>query len=180
MSKIANRIITIPKEVKITLEGGSFFAEGPLGKSKSLQIPKEIEVELQDGKILTKSSLNIPLAGTFNSLISNFIYGVVHGYQSIMEVKGIGYKVSMKEKGILEFSLGKSHLNYVTIPEDLDVKLEGNKIIIKGVDKQSVGIFAANKVRTLRKPSVYKKSKGIYYQEEDERMKIKPGKSLNK
>jgi len=137
-----------------------------------------VEVIKEEDKITTKSN-NSSLAGTYNSLISSMIKGVVEGHISIVEVKGVGYKVSLKE-GKLEFSLGKSHLNYVVVPRELQVQVEGNKITIKGSDKQKVTKFAANDIRSLRKPSIYKKSKGIYYVGEEETIKLKAGKSLNK
>ncbi|CAG8535210.1 1747_t:CDS:2 [Paraglomus occultum] len=122
MSKIANRIISIPERVKINLEGGIISAEGPLGKSEDLIIPSNLEITNQENKLSTKS-VNSALAGTYNSLISNLIKGVVEGHESVVEVKGVGYKVSLKE-GKLEFSLGKSHLNHVAIPSELEVKVE--------------------------------------------------------
>ena len=107
------------------------------------------------------------------------IEGVNHGYKEVLEVKGVGYKVTQKDSK-LEFALGKSHLDYVVIPSDLKVELEGNKIIITGLDKQKVHRFAHNDIKILRRPSVYKKNKGIYYLEEEKSIKLRPGKSLRK
>jgi len=177
MSKIADRIIYIPEKVKINLEKGIISAEGPLGKSEELIIPSDLEIINQDNKLNTKS-VNSALAGTYNALISNLIKGVAEGHESIIEVKGVGYKVSSKE-GKMEFSLGKSHLNYVTIPAELEVKVEGNKITIRGKDKQKATSFAAA-IRNLRLPSIYKKDKGIYYLGEAETIKIKAAKSASK
>jgi len=182
MSKIAKRLIVIPENVKVFLKDKVFFAEGSLGKSKGLKIHPDVIIEFSDDnkKILTKTENNQVLAGTYNSLISNIIKGVSQGYTDVLEVKGVGYKVVMKDKK-LEFALGRSHLDYVDIPEELEVKVESNsKIIIKGIDKQTVRIFSANKIKPLKYPNPYKKSKGIYYLGEDQTFKIKAGKSLNK
>lgn len=178
MSKIANRIIPIPQNVKINLGSGILYFEGPLGRGENLNLPLDLEVINQESNLLTKS-VNSALAGTYNALISNMIKGVVSGHEKTIEVKGVGYKVSLKDK-FLEFSLGKSHLNNVAIPSELEVKIEGSKIIIKGKNKQQVNKFAANDIRPLRRPSVYKKSKGIYYLGEEATIKLKAGKSLNK
>lgn len=180
MSKIAKRVISIPQNVKINFQKGTVFAEGPLGKSEELFIPQEMEITNNEGKIITKSE-NDSLAGTYNSLIYNMIKGVTEGYEDILEVKGIGYKVSMKGEK-LEFSLGKSHLDYVDIPSDLSVKVEGGKITVKGLDKQKVRSFTANDIRRSlgRMPSIYKKSKGIYYLGEEGTMKLKASKALGK
>jgi len=183
MSKIADRIIPIPEKVKINLEKGKIFAEGPLGK-KELTIPHQLEITKKESSLLTKSK-NTALAGTYNSLISNLIEGVVKGYESIVEVKGVGYKVIQKDNR-LEFDLGKSRKkdgslqDFVDIPSDLEVSVERNKIIVKGLDKQKVSSFVANKIRTLHAPSVYRMSKGfkgIYYPNEENTIKLKDGKS---
>src|SRR4051812_22467604 len=178
MSKIANRIIFIPEKVKINLGERVISVEGPLGKSEELIIPANLEIINQENKLITKSNTNSTLAGTYNALISNLIKGVVEGHETIIEVKGVGYKVSLKERK-LELTLGKSHLNYVDIPAELEVKVESNKIIIKGKDKQKVNSFAAA-IRQLRLPSIYKKNKGIYYSGEAETMKLKVPKSASK
>lgn len=177
MSKIANRIIFIPEKVKINLGKGVISAEGPLGKSEELSLPVDLEITNQENKLSTKSA-NSALAGTYNALISNLIKGVAEGHKSIIEVKGVGYKASLKE-GKLEFSLGKSHPNYVEIPPELEVKVEGNKVIIKGKDKQKTTSFAAN-IRSLRPPSIYKKDKGIYYLGESETIRLKARKASSK
>src|SRR4051794_22879550 len=116
MSKIANRIISIPEKVKVNLGKGVISAEGPLGKSEELTLPLDLEIINQEDKLSTKS-INSALAGTYNALISNLIKGVTEGHESVVEVKGVGYKVTLKEKK-LEFSLGRSHLDYVEIPPE--------------------------------------------------------------
>jgi len=177
MSKIANRIIPVPSNVKVLVYKGKITVEGPLGRNE-IFFPDGLEVVNKESKISTKSE-NIALAGTHNSLIYNAIKGVTEGYQEILEVKGIGYKVFLKDNK-LEFLLGKSHPILLEIPKELEVKIDGNKIIIKGVNKQKIRKFAVSDIKSLRLPSVYKKAKGIYYVGEAESMKLKPGKSLNK
>lgn len=176
MSKIADRIILIPEKVKINLGKGVISAEGPLGKSEELSLPNDLEITKQENKLSTKSD-NSALAGTYNALISNLIKGVTEGHEKVVEVKGVGYKVLLKA-GKLEFALGKSIKkdgslqDQVDIPDDLEVKLDGNKVIIKGKNKQKTNSFAAN-IRRLRPPSIYKKNKGIYYLGEAETFRVK-------
>ena len=177
MSKIANRIIPIPEKVKINLGKGLISVEGPLGKSEELSLPADLEITNQENTLSTKS-VNSALAGTYNALISNLIKGVAEGHESIIEVKGVGNKASLRERK-LEFSLGKSHPDYVIIPPELEVKVEGNKVTIKGKDKQKVTSFAAN-IRRLRPPNIYKKDKGIYYLGESETIRLKARKSSGK
>ncbi|RHZ35506.1 50S ribosomal protein L6 [endosymbiont GvMRE of Glomus versiforme] len=176
MSRIANRIISIPENVKVRLEKEKIFVKSSTGEREELNFPVELEVIIKSSQISTKSKNN-PLAGTYNSLIYNMIKGVLEGYQCIVEVKGVGYKVILKDKK-LEFSLARSHLNYVDIPQGLEVTVEKNKIVVKGSNKQKVSSFVANKIRSLRLPSIYKESKGIYYIDEEKTIKIKKKKNV--
>ena len=181
MSKIADRIIPIPEKVKINLEEGIFSAEGPLGKSEELSIPANLEIIIEENKLSIKSTdlSSVPLAGTFNALISNNIKGVVKPYEVVLEIKGVGYKALLNGNE-LELFLGKSHTDRIKIPPELEVKVESNnKIIIKGKDKQKVTSLAAN-IRRLRLPSIYKRNKGIYYLGEAETIKVKAAKSASK
>ncbi|CFW92923.1 50S ribosomal protein L6 [endosymbiont DhMRE of Dentiscutata heterogama] len=177
MSKIAKRIILIPEKVKINFGKGTISAEGPLGQGEELIVPSSLEITQQKNELTTKSD-NSALAGTYNALISNMIKGVVEGHERVVEVKGVGYKVSL-QGGKLEFSLGKSHLIYMDISPELTAKVEGNKVIIKGKNKQKVTSLAAS-IRSLRLPSIYKKNKGIYYLGEAETIKLKARKSKQK
>ena len=85
------------------------------------------------------------------------------------------------------FDLGRSkrfnsdYHDFVEIPSYLKVEVEGNrKIIINGIDKQKVRSYAINKIRFLRKPSIYKKNKGIYCGREEETMRLKQKKLSRK
>jgi large subunit ribosomal protein L6 len=172
MSKLTNRIITIPSEVEISQMEGKIFAQGPQGKNE-LNLNPNVEV-IRDGNKISTTSTNLALAGTFNSLIFGLIEGVSKGYKVILEVKGVGYKVAHRD-GKIELALGKSHLDYVPIPPDLQVAVENNKITITGVDKQKLHKFAANEIKILRPPSIYKKDRGIYYLGEN--IKLRAGKA---
>lgn len=178
MSKLTNRIIIIPPEVEVVVEKEKILVRGSLGKNELLINPA-VEIIHTANKISTQSTANLALAGTFNSLIYNLIEGVSRGYKETLEVRGVGYKVAWKNDQ-LEFSLGKSHYDYVPIPAGLQVELTGNKIIITGIDKQKVRKFAANDIKVLCPPSIYKKNKGIYYLGEEKNIKLKVGKSLRK
>ncbi|CAG8472755.1 20122_t:CDS:1 [Cetraspora pellucida] len=176
MSRLAKRVITIPPTVEISLSSQKVLVRGPAGKNELLLHP-EIEVIREAEKIWVKSP-NLALTGTFNSLIYNLIWGVDKGYRMSLEVKGVGYKVSLRN-GELELSVGKSHLDYVSIPCELQVELKSNRIIITGSDKQRVFEFA-NHIRVLRPPSIYKKNKGIYFLGEEKNLKLRSGKTLRK
>ncbi|CAG8684979.1 5336_t:CDS:1 [Racocetra fulgida] len=176
MSRLAKRVITIPPTVEISLSSQKILVQGPAGKNELLLHP-EIEVIREAEKIWVKSP-NLALTGTFNSLIYNLIWGADKGYRVVLEVKGVGYKVGLRN-GELGLSVGKSHLDYVSIPRELQVELKSNQINITGSDKQRVFEFA-NHIRVLRPPSIYKKNKGIYFLGEEKNLKLRSGKTLRK
>lgn len=185
MSRISNRIIKIPPEVIVNQEIKDrqtfFFLTGPKGKSCELKIHPEVKIQFkkETRELLTSSESikNTALVGTYNSLINGMIDGVCKGFKQQLEIRGVGYKVEMKEQKLI-FSLGKSHPIFLDVPNNLNVKAipEQKKIIIEGINKQEVTSFAA-KIRLIKKPGAYH-NKGIYYFEEV--VKLKPTKSASK
>ena len=92
------------------------------------------------------------------------VEGVTHGFQKELEIQGVGYRAA-KQGSNLVMNLGFS--NQVIVAETDDIKIEvpdANNIIIKGIDKQKVGQFAAE-IREKRPPEPYK-GKGVRYKNE--------------
>jgi large subunit ribosomal protein L6 len=97
------------------------------------------------------------------------VLGVVNGYENRLKIEGIGYQAKY-EKGSIVLTVGFANPVTVKPPEGILVEVpDPNTIIIKGVDKQKVGQFAAE-VRRVRPPEPYK-GKGIRYEGEVVRMK---------
>ena len=104
------------------------------------------------------------MQGTTNAIIKNMIEGVTNGFEKGLEIIGVGYRFQVQGK-LLTVNAGYSHPVKITIPEGLTVDAISNtEIVVKGIDKELVGEFAAN-VRKVRKPEPYK-GKGIRYKGE--------------
>ena len=102
--------------------------------------------------------------GTVRSLFQQAIQGVSQGYKKQIEMKGVGYRGSVKGK-VLNLQLGFSHdVNY-PIPEDLKISVEGSIITVEGINKQRVGQISSE-IRSFRPPEPYK-GKGLRYVEEE-------------
>ena len=98
------------------------------------------------------------------------VHGVTEGYQKVLEVNGVGYRAQKQGKKLV-LSLGYSHPVEMEDPEGLESVVEGqNKIIVKGIDKEKVGQYAAE-IRDKRRPEPYK-GKGIKYADEVIRRKV--------
>ena len=88
----------------------------------------------------------------------------------VLEINGVGYRGAKQGKKLV-LNLGYSHPVEIADPEGIETVMEGqNKIIIKGIDKEKVGQFAAE-IRTKREPEPYK-GKGIKYADEVIRRKV--------
>ncbi|BAW18213.1 50S ribosomal protein L6 [Mycoplasmopsis bovigenitalium] len=167
MSRVGNRILTIPVGVSVALEGTKFSATGSWGTLEANFSPL-IAIKIEDNKISTIRANELKatkqLHGTTNALISNMLIGVSQGFKKELVIKGVGYKATLKGQQ-LELAVGKSHLELLDIPADVKVELpKPTEITLSSISKESVGQFAAL-VRATRKPSPYS-GKGVAYKNE--------------
>jgi len=173
MSRVGKQPINVPENVQVTKQDRKITVKGPLGQLE-LEIPEGIDVKIEGNTITVSRKLDKSkykaLHGTVRSLLNNMIIGVTQGFIKELEIHGVGYKVVL-EGNKLALHLGYNHPIYVEIPADLQVEVPSSTaIVIKGIDKQRVGQFAAM-VRALKKPEVYK-GKGIRYKGEVIRKKV--------
>lgn len=180
MSRIGKLPVIVPAGVTITVDSeNNVTVKGPKG-TLTESISKEIEIKQEDGQILVSrkgdSKLQRSLHGLSRTLVSNMVTGVTNGYEKALEIQGVGYRAAKQGKKLV-LNVGYSHP--VEIEETADISIDvpaQNKIVIKGINKQKVGQFAAD-VRNVRKPEVYH-GKGIRY--EGEYVPLKEGKTGKK
>ncbi|MBO5121030.1 MAG: 50S ribosomal protein L6 [Bacilli bacterium] len=165
MSRIGNRIITIPEGVTVELVDNVVTVKGPKGQLSQVML-KDITMKQEENTIILerKNENAKAMHGTMNALIANMIKGVKEGYAKTLEIIGVGYRFNVQGQKLV-VSAGYSHPVNMEIPAGLTVEANGNtEITIKGIDKVLVGEFAA-KVREVRQPEPYK-GKGIRYKDE--------------
>ena len=174
MSRIGRLPIDIPQGVEVKIEeGNKVTVKGPKGTLEK-NLPVEMEIKLEDNQIVVSRPNDLKkiksLHGLTRSLIANMVTGVSQGYEKKLEINGVGYRAQKKGKEIT-FNLGFSHPVAMTDPEGIETEMDGqNIIIVKGIDKEKVGQYAAE-IRELRKPEPYK-GKGIKYADEVIRRKV--------
>tara|TARA_B100000242_G_scaffold150717_1_gene107552 strand:+ start:210 stop:743 length:534 start_codon:yes stop_codon:yes gene_type:complete len=167
MSRIGQKTIEIPNDVKANLDQNEIKISGPKGEL-SAPIFEGAEIKISDNKIsINKLKNNPDFAknwGLQRTLIFNSIMGVSEGFSKKLEINGVGYRAQMKGSNI-QLSLGFSHdVNYET-PEGIKIETPSQtEIIISGIDKQKVGQVAAE-IRSFRPPEPYK-GKGVKYEDE--------------
>ena len=173
MSRIGRMPIAIPAGVTVEIaENNKVTVKGPKGTLERV-LPAEMSIS-KDGETIVVTRPNDlkrmkSLHGLTRTLINNMVVGVSAGYEKVLEVNGVGYKAA-KAGNKLTLSLGYSHPVEMIDPEGLESVVEGNKITVKGIDKEKVGQYAAE-IREKRAPEPYK-GKGIKYADEVIRRKV--------
>ena len=174
MSRIGRMPIAVPAGVTVDIaENNKVTVKGPKGTLERV-LPAEMDIKVEDGHIVVTRPNDLKkmksLHGLTRSLLNNMVHGVTEGYQKVLEVNGVGYRAQKQGKKLV-LSLGYSHPVEMEDPDGLESVVEGqNKIIVKGIDKEKVGQFAAE-IRDKRRPEPYK-GKGIKYADEVIRRKV--------
>ena len=173
MSRIGKKPVVIPANVTVNVaEGNVVTVKGPKGElTSTFNADMIINVE---GNVLTVSrpsdeANHRALHGLTRTLISNMVEGVEKGFAKELEVNGVGYRAEKKGNQLV-MRLGFSHEVIMEEIPGISIEVNGNKITIRGIDKQVVGQFAAE-VRGKRPPEPYK-GKGIKYTTEVIRRKV--------
>ncbi len=178
MSRIGKLPIPIPSGVEVKIGTDVVEVKGPKGELKTPCHPA-VNYEIKDGSVLVscvdESQDSRAQHGLRRTLLSNCVVGVSKGFDKVLEVVGVGYKVAVKGN-VVELALGFSHPVLVDLPKGVSAKAEGMKLTLSSADKELLGEVAAG-IRRLRKPEPYK-GKGIKY--ETERIRRKAGKSGKK
>ncbi|AXK51023.1 50S ribosomal protein L6 [Spiroplasma alleghenense] len=180
MSRIGNRVLSIPAGVEVRVEAGNnVTVKGSKGELKATFAPV-IEIKVENNTVSTIRANEIKhtkqLHGTTNSLLQGMIEGVSQGFVKELQIVGVGYRAALAGNKI-NLSLGYSHPIEYEIPKGILVEIaKPTEIKISGIDKQLVGEVAAN-IRAYRRPEPYK-GKGVKYK--DEYIIRKEGKAAGK
>lgn len=164
MSRIGNKVITIPAGVEVNLDDNFATVKGPKGELKQ-QFDKDMTFNVEGNEITvvrpSDSKRHRTVHGTTRAILANMIEGVSVGFKKELELIGVGYRAQMQGKKLV-LSVGYSHPVEFEEIEGIKLGVEGNtKVSIEGINKEVVGQYAA-KVRAVRPPEPYK-GKGIRY-----------------
>ena len=174
MSRIGRLPVAIPAGVTVEVaENNVVTVKGPKG-TLVRELAPEMEIKVEGAEVVVTRPNDLKrmksLHGLTRTLINNMVIGVSTGYQKVLEVNGVGYRAA-KSGNKLTLNLGYSHPVEMIDPEGIESVCEGqNKIIVKGIDKEKVGQYAAE-IRDKRRPEPYK-GKGIKYADEVIRRKV--------
>ena len=186
MSRIGKLPIVIPAGVTVTLNNGVVNVKGPKGEM-SQKVDSSIDVKIANNEIFFSINENSPVNlkqkqafhGLYRALVNNMVVGVSAGYQKVLELVGVGYRVS-NQGNLIEFALGYTHPIFIQLPKEIKVETKSERnqnpvIILESCDKELLGLVCA-KIRSFRKPEPYK-GKGILFK--GEVIRRKSGKSAS-
>lgn len=175
MSRIGKLPISIPACVTVTLNNGVVNVKGPKGEL-SQKVDSSIIVKVADGHVTFEIDENNPVNykqkqafhGLYRALVNNMVVGVSEGYKKVLELVGVGYRVS-NQGNIIEFSLGYTHPIFIQLPNEVKVETKSERnqnpiVILESCDKALLGLICA-KIRSFRMPEPYK-GKGVLFQGE--------------
>lgn len=175
MSRIGKLPISIPAGVNVTLSNGLVSVKGPKGEL-SQKVDSSIIVKVENNEITFEIDENshvnykqkAAFHGLYRSLVHNMVVGVSEGYKKVLELVGVGYRVS-NQGNVIEFSLGYTHPIFIELPAEVKVETKSERnqnpiLMLESCDKQLLGLICA-KIRSFRKPEPYK-GKGILFKGE--------------
>lgn len=168
MSRVAKSPITVPKGVKVHLDGQSVKVEGPKGTLEWTVHPT-VRVALDEGVLTVAPGEGHTdawaMAGTTRAVINNMVTGVGTGFMRKLTLVGVGYRAAAKDN-VLSLSLGFSHPVEYPVPAGISITTPTQtEIHVSGPDRQQVGQVSAE-IRAYRPPEPYK-GKGVRYADED-------------
>ena len=175
MSRIGKLPVKMIDGVQVTIAENNFVTvKGPKG-SLSKQLHPDMVLTQEEGQIVVScpngdvKNYNA-LWGLTRTLLNNMVIGVTEGYQKSLELVGVGYRAQLQGKKLV-LQVGYSHPVEFEPEADMEIEVPApTKIVVKGIDKEKVGQFAAE-IRTKRPPEPYK-GKGIKYADEHIRRKV--------
>ncbi len=168
MSRIGKMPVVIPQGVEVKIDNENLVSvKGPKGQLVK-KMHQDIIIEMENDTLLVKrpsdQKQHRALHGLTRALISNMVEGVTKGFEKALDINGVGYRAA-KAGNKLTLTMGYSHPVEMIDPDGVTTEVPApTKVLVKGIDKEKVGLHAAN-IRSVRKPEPYL-GKGIKYANE--------------
>jgi large subunit ribosomal protein L6 len=167
MSRVGKMPVALPTGAEATITADQITVKGPLG-SLSQPLTGQVNVKNDNGTLTFEAANETreanAMSGTVRALVNNMVTGVTKGFEKKLNLVGVGFR-AQAQGDKLNLSLGFSHPVVHQMPAGIKCETPTQtEILIKGIDRQSVGQVAAE-VRAYRSPEPYK-GKGVRYSDE--------------
>ena len=148
----SERTVEAPEGVTLSLKGMKVTVTGPKGTLERDFAGEPVKLSL------TKNTLKISVAfprkkelamlGTIAAHVRNMIVGVTQGYTYRLTIVYSHFPITVEVKGkevIIKNLYGQRHPRFAKIfGDDVKVKVEGDELIITGINKEDGGQTCAN------------------------------------
>jgi large subunit ribosomal protein L6 len=172
-------LIEIPEGVEVAVEGKTVWVRGALGELKRDFSHAPVTIKRDADKVRVEVAWprkkEAALVGTICSHIKNMIIGVTKGFTYKLKIAYAHFPISVKIEGKtvkIENFTGERSPRIARIIGDVKVGVEGDDVVVKGINVEEVGQTASNieqatKVKK-KDPRVF--LDGIYVYEKGEGM----------
>ncbi|MBS3107742.1 50S ribosomal protein L6 [Candidatus Woesearchaeota archaeon] len=163
--------VIIPDNVQATLSDGKIKVKGPQGEVDKSFIYPNINVEINDKKIIfsakTARKEEKRMIHTFESHLKNMIQGTIQKYVYKLKVCSSHFPISVGVEGevvVIKNFFGEKKPRKAKIVKGVDVKVNGEEIVVQGNDIEKVGQTAANMEKATKRPAFDRRrfQDGIY------------------
>jgi large subunit ribosomal protein L6 len=176
MKQTITEELEIPKGTQVTLNKGTFHIKGPKGEtSKELHLPL-ITSKVEGDKIIFSSENATQrekrMIMTFIAHLKGLFKGVTHGHTYKMKVCSSHFPMTVSVKGnnleIKNF-FGEQVPRNTKLPQGVNVKVDGQILVVEGVNKELVSQTAAKIELTTKRPGFDRRTfqDGIFIIEKD-------------
>jgi large subunit ribosomal protein L6 len=168
--------LPIPENTTIILDGGLFTVKGPKGEVKRRFHNPKITSKIIDNHVLFESikatKREKKLIKSYLAHLKGMIKGVNQGHTYKLKICSGHFPMTASVKGnVFELKnfFGETVPRFITLPEGLNVKVDGQIIIIEGVDKEAASKAAALIELVSRRPGFDKRifQDGVFIIEKD-------------
>jgi len=151
MSAYASESIKIPEGIEVSIERMVVTVSGPKGKISRDFAHSKLKISKNDSEIILKSPGKgkrlTAVVGTITSHIKNMFKGVTEGHVYDMKVIYAHFPITVKVAGkdvLIENFMGERSKRVAKIVGNVKVTVQGDELILEGIDKEEVGQTAAN------------------------------------
>ena len=148
---LESKTVEVPETVDVQVEGRVVEVKGDKGKLIRDFSYAPVSIKLEDGKVKVEAlwprKKEAALVGTIASHIKNMIIGVTEGFTYKLKIVYSHFPISVKisgDKVLIENFVGEKNPRVAKIVGDVKVKIEGEDIIVQGINVEDVGQTAAN------------------------------------
>ncbi len=149
-TSLAQQTVEIPNEVQVSVYQGRVSVRGPLGKLERDFTHAPIAIRLEGKDVVIEAQWpdkqRSAMVGTVRSHIRNMMTGVLKGFTYKLKIVFAHFPVNVKveeNRVVIENFGGERRPRVISIPSDINVALEGDDILLRGIDLEEVSQTAA-------------------------------------